>query len=97
MSEEYRNFNHSRKKAIMNHCFECSGMNASERRKCTAVGCALWAFRNGYEVDENDQKIINPNYAKPTGQFGARISCDDTELDCEFEPEIDSDEEDEQL
>ncbi len=34
-------------KAIRAFCIECSGGNAAEARKCTATGCALWAFRMG--------------------------------------------------
>ena len=55
--EEYRNFNHSRAKAIREHCLECCGFDYRLRKKCPAIGCALWAFRQGYEVDENDTRI----------------------------------------
>ncbi|WP_035873268.1 hypothetical protein [Cucumibacter marinus] len=34
-------------KAIRAKCIDCSGGNASEARKCTATGCALWPFRMG--------------------------------------------------
>lgn len=53
MPEIYRNFDHSRAKAIKAQCFECSGFNRAEVRRCTAKGCALWAFRLGYEVNED--------------------------------------------
>lgn len=56
--EVYRNFNHSRAKAIATHCLECSGDSFAERSKCSAKGCALWAFRSGYEVEENGNRII---------------------------------------
>jgi hypothetical protein len=32
-------------RAIRAKCLDCSGGNAAEVRKCTAVGCALWPFR----------------------------------------------------
>lgn len=77
----------------MQHCFECSGLNMGERRRCSAVGCALWAFRNGYEVDESNEKIVNPNLIRNVGQFGVKIDSENTAPDSDFEPESDSDDE----
>ena len=37
-------------KAIRAHCIDCCGGNTSEVRKCTALGCHLWAFRMGKNV-----------------------------------------------
>ncbi|WP_225767257.1 hypothetical protein [Inquilinus sp. Marseille-Q2685] len=45
-------------KAIRAHCLGCSGGDASEARKCTATGCALWPFRMGR----------NPFYGMKTAQ-----------------------------
>lgn len=33
--------------AIRSFCIECSGGNAAEARKCTAVQCPLWPMRMG--------------------------------------------------
>jgi hypothetical protein len=33
--------------AIRAKCLDCSGGNASEARKCTAVECPLWTLRMG--------------------------------------------------
>lgn len=93
MSEEYRNFEHSRKKAIKTHCLECSGFSASERKQCQVRGCALWAFRNGYEVDENNQKVVNLNHVRTPGRFGGIIDSESIALDDDFELETDSDDE----
>lgn len=95
MSETYRNFDHSRRTAIKEHCLECSGYSPSERKRCQAVGCALWAFRNGYEVDENNQRIKNPNMSGRTFPFQHKNESETDEINDDFEPEIDSDDEDE--
>ena len=29
------------------HCTNCSGGSATEARKCTVTGCALWPYRTG--------------------------------------------------
>ena len=34
-------------KAIRAKCFDCSGYQVSEIRRCEATGCALWPFRAG--------------------------------------------------
>ncbi len=34
-------------RAIRAFCVECSGGNAAEARKCTAVTCPLWPMRMG--------------------------------------------------
>jgi hypothetical protein len=46
--------------AIRAFCVECSGGNATEARKCTAVMCPLWAFRMG----------TNPFHAKAKVKSG---------------------------
>lgn len=79
---KYRNFGHSRAKAIAAQCYECSGFSCSERRKCPAKGCALWAFRMGYEVDENDE----PRY--PSHKRTSTLN---------FEPESDFVDEDDEI
>jgi hypothetical protein len=33
--------------AIRAKCLDCSAGSASEARKCTAIGCALWPYRMG--------------------------------------------------
>ena len=88
---KYRNFNHSRAQAIAAHSYECSGFSHSDRRKCPAKGCALWAFRMGYEVDENDE----PRYPshKRTSTLNSESESDSVDEDDEildFDEEIDS-------
>lgn len=88
---KYRNFGHSRAKAIAAQCYECSGFSHSERRKCPAKGCALWAFRMGYEVDENDEPIVKRPDLKNKRVFGSDddlVGKDDETLDSD--EEIDS-------
>lgn len=34
-------------KAVRAKCIDCSGGNAAEARKCTAVRCPLWPMRMG--------------------------------------------------
>lgn len=86
--EAYRNFNHSRAKAIAAQCLECSGDSYFERKKCPAKGCALWAFRMGYEVDENDvrvQKRTNPALKADFSPQNDFIDEDDEILDLDEE------------
>jgi hypothetical protein len=44
-------------KAIRAKCLDCCSGQASEVRKCTAINCALWPFRMGW----------NPFHAKARG------------------------------
>jgi hypothetical protein len=37
----------TRSKAIKAHCFECSGWNRAEVRKCAIRTCPLYPFRTG--------------------------------------------------
>lgn len=37
-------------KSIRAKCIDCSGGNAAEARKCTAVNCALWPMRMGTNI-----------------------------------------------
>jgi len=41
-------------KALRSKCIDCSGGNATEVRKCTAIKCDLWPYRMGF----------NPFYGK---------------------------------
>lgn len=92
--EKYRNFEHSRAKAIKEHCLECSGFIRSERQRCPAKGCALWAFRNGYEVDANNQRIKKiVRDPLQTGLFNG-VNAEKVE---ENDDDFDSDDEDEQI
>ena len=87
---KYRNFEHSRAKAIAYQCLECSGFSYSERKKCPAKGCALWAFRNGCEVDENDMRVHRTKNTQESANFDAEndfIDEDDEILDNECEDE----------
>ena len=43
-------------KAIRAHCIMCSGDSPSEVRKCTGIGCPLWAFRMGTSPYYNKKK-----------------------------------------
>lgn len=92
--EQYRNFGHSRTKAIRAHCLECSGDNVAEVRKCPAKGCALWAYRMGYEVNEDGTARYSSYNQSPRGKTGAKIVSDD--LDDELYPCEDADENDDE-
>ena len=35
-------------KAIKEHCLECSGGSAHERKLCPVERCPLWPYRNGH-------------------------------------------------
>ena len=87
---KFRNFGHSRAKAIAAQCYECSDFNTAERRRCPAKGCALWAFRMGYEVDENDVRVCHPGKAGKTS-FSAAESDFDDEDDEILDPDEETD------
>ena len=88
--EVYRNFGHSRMKAIRAQCLECSGDSFAEVRKCPAKGCALWAFRMGYEVNEDGSRYRQPVKAALSGENDAAI--DFADADDEIYPDEDADE-----
>ena len=84
--ESFRNFNHSRAKAIREHCLECSGFDRRLRTQCPAIGCALWAFRLGYEVDENGARIIHPKRKQNdmVNEIEVEIEDEMEDEECEF-------------
>lgn len=47
-------------RAIRTRCIDCSGGSVAEARKCTAIGCALWAFRMGSNVFHGAREAENP-------------------------------------
>ena len=84
--EEYRNFGHSRAKAIRAQCLECCGDSFAEVRNCTAIGCALWAFRLGYEVDKDGNKRIVIKNPQRRAVFSAESdSFDEDEEECDYD------------
>lgn len=96
MSEKYRNFEHSRARAIKEHCFECSGFNRAERANCPAKGCALWAYRLGYEVDEEGNKVIKRPSIRP-GYKDGEIESETIGTSPILDADFDLDDEDEEL
>lgn len=79
--EVYRNFGHSRAKAIAAHCLECSGDSRFERKKCPAKGCALWAFRLGYEINEDGtRRNVRNGQIKPITDAENDFEDEDDEI-----------------
>jgi len=50
-------------KAIRQKCIDCSGGSATEVKKCTVTGCALYPFRMG-------KNIFHSRCANPEGNIG---------------------------
>jgi hypothetical protein len=61
-------------KAIRAKCVDCSGGNAAEARKCTAVFCPLWPMRMGvspFHASSASAKLDMANFATSSNGEGA--------------------------
>ena len=56
-------------KAIRAKCVDCSGGSLAEARKCVAIRCALWPFRQGVNTFHGAREAENP--AANLGGFSA--------------------------
>jgi hypothetical protein len=52
-------------KAIRAKCIDCSGGNADEVRKCTALACPLWPFRMGTNPHRDTSNYSGAGGFKP--------------------------------